>query len=245
MEVHQILEELAYDSHTLPREALETAISQRELISPCLIEILIKAATCIYEIIEMDHYQGHLYAMYLLAQFREHKAFLPIIHLMSFPGELPHSIFGDVLTEDLSRILASVCGPQISALYTLIENSCANEYARAAAQSACVWLVGSKQYPRDPIIRYFASLFETLEKTPSFVWDNLVSCLYDLHPQELYPQIKQAYELNLVKTDIIPLEKIESILHTSQEEHLQQLYRRTELIEDTISEMEKWLSCCN
>lgn len=242
MEVAHILEELAYDLGELPREAIESAIAKKTQIIPYLLEILEDAIKRIDEIIEDDNYQGHLYAMYLLAQFREERAYPLIIELFSFPGEIPHAIAGDVLTEDLARILASVCGKNIDPLIALIEKSSINEYVRAACQTCLVILVGCGLVSRLKVIDYFKSLFEgKLERVPSFAWDNLAACCCTLYPEELYPYIRKAFEENLINTTFINLENVASIMSEEKQARLFHLFQNAELIDDAVSEMEKWL----
>jgi|ERR1700722_5212280 len=242
MELAHILEELAYDLGELPREAIEAAIAKKTQITPYLLQILEDALNRIDEIIEDDNYQGHLYAMYLLAQFREERAYPYLIQLFSFPGEIPHAIAGDVLTEDLSRIFASVCGDHIDPLLSLIENVSINEYVRAACQTGLVILVGCGTCPRTKVIDYFKSLFEgKLERIPSFAWDNLVACCCSLYPEELYPHIRKAFDENLVNTTFISLEDVTSIMAEEKQSCIFHLFQNAELIDDAVSEMEKWL----
>lgn len=242
MEIPHILEELAYDMGELPREAIESAIAKRGQMTPYLINILKDAVDRIDDIIEDDNYQGHLYAMYLLAQFREKSAYPLLIRLFSFPGEIPHAIAGDVLTEDLSRILASVCGDHLEPLKSLIENPMVNEYVRAACQTTLVTLVGCGYQPRDKIIAYFKELFAgKLERRPSFAWDNLITCCCTLYPEETYMDILKAYEEGLVDPFFISLQDVATTLAEEKASHLFHLYHNAELIDDTVSEMEKWL----
>lgn len=243
MEIPHILEELAFDMGILPREAIEAAIAKKVEITPHLLQILKESILRISDIIEYDNYQGHLYAMYLLAQFREKKAYPLIIELISFPGEIPHAILGDVLTEDLSRILASVSQGEISLLKQVIENTYLNEYVRAAAQTALITLVGSSLISRSSVIDYFLSLFRgNMPRTPSFAWDNLISVCCDLYPEELLPEIHKAFQDSLIEKSFISFEDVKAILNEKKELHLLRLHQTAELIEDTVSEMEKWLS---
>ncbi len=243
MEIAHILEELAYDMGQLPREAIEASIAKKEQMTPYLLDILEDAIDRIDEIIEHDNYQGHLYAMYLLAQFREVRAYPLIIRLFSFPGEIPTIIAGDVLTEDLCRILASVSGGDIEPLKQAIVTPSINEYVRAACQSAMVTLVGCGLASRDEVVSYFHSLFKgRLERHPSFAWDNLVSSCCDLYPEEVYEDIKKAFDQNLIDPCFISLEDVGAILTERKDNHLFRLFSLAELIDDTVSEMEKWLS---
>lgn len=243
MEIVQILEELAYDSRDLPREAIESAVAKREQITPHLLKILSDSIDQIDMVIEQDNFQGHLYAMYLLAQFREVKAYPLILKLLSYPGDIPHIIAGDILTEDMSRILASVCNRRISPMQQIIENPVLNEYVRGACLTAIVILVGCRHLSRQEAIAYFATLFDQkLERTPSIVWGNLVACSYDLYPRELVSQILKAVDEGLVDRSFIPSSGIETILLNGEQEHLTTLFQRTELIDDAVTEMEKWIT---
>lgn len=244
MEITHILEELAYDMGELPREAIEAAVAKHEQITPHLIRILEEADARIDEIIENDNYQGHLFAMYLLAQFREKSAYPLLIKLASFPGEIPHIIMGDVLTEDFGRILASVCGGDIEPIKRIIENFRLNEYVRAAAITSLVTLVGCGHLPRIEVIHYFKSLMNgKLELSPSYVWDHLIACSCELYPEEIRVDIEGAFEKKLIDCSFIQLDEVKSILNNNKkEEHLYILSQNSELIEDTVTEMERWVS---
>lgn len=243
MDIHQILEEIAYDFGVLPREAIEAAILYKEQITPFLLDTLKKSSIYVEEIIEQDNYHGHLYAMYLLAQFRNQEAFGLIINLMSFPSDLPHLIFGDVLTEDLSRILASTYNLKHPLLEKLIESPHINEYCQAAAIETYPILVASQIMPRDPVIDYFDYLFtKGLAKKPSVAWASLATSACLLYPDALYQQIHLAYRANLINAEVFSMSQIEKTLASSKENHFEMLANQVELIEDTVSEMEKWLS---
>ncbi|MEG0036535.1 MAG: DUF1186 domain-containing protein [Victivallaceae bacterium] len=242
MDVAHILEDLAYDVGSLPREAIEAAVAKRDIISPYLLSILEEAIDRIPEIIEDESYQGHLYAMYLLAQFREIRAFPLIMQLFSFSGDIPHAIAGDVLTEDLPRIMASLCD-NIRLIQEIIENPNINEYVRAAAETSLVVMVGVGKQDRNSVIDYFRQLLEyKLEKVQSFAWDNLIAVACSLYPEELLISIKKAFDADLIDPSFISFEDVTNIINEeTKRDCLLELHQTTELIEDTLSEMEKWL----
>ncbi|MDD7386071.1 MAG: DUF1186 domain-containing protein [Chlamydia suis] len=242
MEISHILEDLVYDNGVLPREAIEAAIVKHNQITPYLLKILEEAIDHVSDIVDDDCYQGHLYAMYLLAQFRETRALPLIIKLFSFEQDIPHAIAGDVLTEDLSRILASVCD-DVSLIQELIETPRVNPYVQAAAISSLVTLVGIKKLSREAAIRYFGELLNyRLEKRPSFAWDNLIASICALYPKELFYPISKAFSAGLVDTSFISMEDVETIIHEeSIDSCLQEVFASTDLINDTLEEMEKWL----
>ncbi|WP_100934895.1 DUF1186 domain-containing protein [Candidatus Chlamydia corallus] len=242
MDISHILEDLAYDEGILPREAIEAAIVKQMQITPYLLHILQDATQRVPEIVNDGSYQGHLYAMYLLAQFRESRALPLIIKLFAFEDDTPHAIAGDVLTEDLPRILASVCDDD-SLIKELIETPKINPYVKAAAISGLVTLVGAGKTSRDKTIRYFAELLNyRLEKHPSFAWDNLIAGICTLYPGELFYPISKAFDGELIDTTFISMEDVENIIHEETiESCIHTLCSSTELINDTLEEMEKWL----
>jgi hypothetical protein len=206
----------------------------------------ILAHTCEYaaELAEDDGvYRAHLYAMYLLAQFRTTDACPLVYSLLTQPSDILDKLLGDVLTEGLPGILASICGGDTGFLKRIIENQQLDRYVRGAAMRSLVTIVARGIKPRGEIIEYFQSLFrEKLERSYSHVWNVLVSCSYDLYPEELVTDIEQAYDDGLVESFFISLEGVQDRLRETRETVLEQLRtnRHYRLIDATIGELESW-----
>ena len=62
------------------------------------------------------------YALYLLAKWREPRAFPYVVRWLSLPEELPFEIGGDIVTQDGARILAAVCDGDVAPIKALILN---------------------------------------------------------------------------------------------------------------------------
>ena len=73
--VEQIIAQLNTDASLLPRGALEQAILQQEAITPALLTIIENVAI---DPLSIDDTPAFTYALYLLAQFREKRAY-PLI----------------------------------------------------------------------------------------------------------------------------------------------------------------------
>jgi Protein of unknown function (DUF1186) len=242
MDVEEILQQLATNTGTFPREAVAQAIAQREAITPELLRVLAEAQHNIDDLQESDS-MAHIYAMYLLAQFREPRAYPLIVEFFSIPGDIALDTTGDVATEDLGRILASVSCGDIWLMTTLVENEHANEYVRVAALRGLVTLVACGEQSRDDIVAYYHQLFQgKIARDISFVWNGLVSASNALYPEELYDEIKRAYDDELIETFFIRLEDIDATLKRGKERVLDELQHnpRYSLITDTITEMEWW-----
>jgi hypothetical protein len=242
MNMEEIIERLKFYDGTFPRRALEEAAARREQVTPVLLQILEEAAHNVEDVYEQEDYMAHIYAMFLLAQFREKRAYPLVVDFFSAPGDIALEATGDVVTEYLSRILASVCHGDVSLIKQLAENEEADEYVRNAALESLVCLVATGQMAREEVLAYYKSLFENgLSKQPSHFWDGLVSCCTGLYPEEVYPQIKQAFEADLIDKWVIDLDFVNGHLSLGREEILSRLQDdRYRLIEDTIGEMESW-----
>jgi Protein of unknown function (DUF1186)/SEC-C motif len=243
MDIQQAVTELESQDLKFPRQALEWAIANRDVTIPKLIAMLERTVQDPQFSAENQKYMGHIYAMYLLAQFREKTAYPLIVELTSLAGEMTDRMIGDTLTEGLPRILAGVsCGDDYL-IRRLVENEDANEFVRDAALRALVTLVTAGEKSRDEVISYFQSLFRTkLPRKDSLIWSSLVSCSLDLYPGEVYRDIMQCYEEDLVDPEFVDEEDVEETMAKGKEAALQDLLRNPHfiLITDAIEAMEWW-----
>jgi hypothetical protein len=243
METAEILHQFERATARFARAAVEAAVARREEITPKLLRILEETADRAAQFDAEGDYMAHLYAMFLLAQFRETRAYPLVVRFASLPGDLLDSLCGDFITEDLGQVLASVCGGELAGIQSLIENEATDEWVRGAALSSLLTLVAAGQKSRDEIVGYFAGLFRgKLLRKWSHVWDTLVSYSSDLYPEELLDDIKRAYEDGLVDPRYIGFDNVKRDLAVGKDRILARLannpHRR--LVEDTVAEMGWW-----
>ena len=192
---------------------------------------------------EKPNFFGHIFSFYLLAQFKETRAYPLIAKIFSHTSEDVDLIAGDFVTEGLNRVLASVCDGNLIPLKRLIENKHVYEYVRGAALEALVILVVHGLKTRDEILDYYRSLFRgKLEREESHAWNALVGCCCDLHLEELYDEIKWAYDEDLIDLDFIKLRDVRNNFQKNKEQHFEELKNdsHNKLIDDTIECMEWW-----
>lgn len=185
-------------------------------------------------------YFGHLFAIFLLAKFRESRAYPLLLRIVSLPGETVFELLGDVVTENLGAILASVSGDDDAGLKTLIENPEANEYVRSAALRGLVTQVAAGRRTRDEVMEYFAGLFHRLDRRPNYVWSALAGRCADLCPLEVQQEIREAYEDGLIEPLVIRPDDIQEAITLGKEGALKNL-RRYMPIDDLEKEM-GWMS---
>lgn len=152
MELQAVLEIFRTAEVGFPTEAVQQAISRREEITPHLLAILENTIANAAAINEEGGRMEHLFAMFLLAQFREPLAWPLVIRLASLPGPVVDGLCGDFIPEDLHRVLASVFDGNLGLLYPLIVNRSADDYVRGAAIQSLATMVVHGIVPRETVV---------------------------------------------------------------------------------------------
>jgi hypothetical protein len=152
MDVQPILAQLERNEGHFPKAAIREAIDHRSEIIPPLLDVVEAVARDPQSFAGDPKRMIHIYAMYLLAQFRESRAYPLLVQIFSAPGELPMDLAGDVVTEDLGSILASVSDGDMSGMTSLVENEQANEFVRSAALKGLVTLVACGKRNRNEVM---------------------------------------------------------------------------------------------
>jgi hypothetical protein len=239
MTIPEILKELEPYTGKFPMKAMRAAIEQREAITPELLRVLESVAAAPSEWAARKDNMLPLFAIFLLAQFREKRAYAPIVKMFSAPGETPFDLFGDTVSEGLSQILASVYDGNPAPLHGLVESEQVNEFVRSAALDTFLVLEHTGQMPRAEVVEYFRSLFHgKLQRTHSYAWDGFVCAVADLPAPELLEEVRQAYAEGLVDETVADLEGIERDIVAPKPRRQD----RQHLITDAIAEMEWWSS---
>jgi hypothetical protein len=242
MELEEILSALSVYRGRLPVEELEAASARQEQVTPHLLKSLEELPARAAELVEDQDAMFHLFALYLLAQFREHKAYPLVVRVCRMPAEYVDGLWGDTITEDMGRVLASVWGGGLEPLKSLVEDGDVEPYTRGAALRALSVLALEGMVPRDVVIAYHAALFRgKLPRTPSFVWDELASEAVDLHARTLAHDIEQAYRDGLLDPGFMDPDFVKEHLEMDRETALARARKmRGGLMKSAVEEMEGW-----
>ena len=245
MEVAEIIGRFERATGRFERAAVEAAVARKDEIVPELLRVL-------EEIADLDRarqldaegdYMAHIYAMFLLAQFREHRAYPLVVRIALLPGDLLDSLFSDFITENLGNVLASVCDGHVEEIQAIIENPDADEWVRGAALGSLVTLVAAGLKSREETVAYFASLFHgKLTDRNDVVWSDLAGYSTDLYAPELLGEMERAFEEGLIDPISIGLDDVRGDLAKGEEWALARLADNPhrKLIDDTVKKMEWW-----
>ncbi|HBW35067.1 DUF1186 domain-containing protein [Desulfosporosinus sp. BICA1-9] len=233
-----------FEDH-FPTEAVKYALSNKEEAITELLEILEYTLSDIEILSNDESYLVHFPAIYILAYFREGKAYESLIKIASLPDEQIFDLLGDSVTEDFKNILASVCNGNIEPIKGIIENSSLDEYVRSEALESLLILLNHGMVPREQLVFYFKELFNgKLEVDYSDVWDTLLRCCSLIHPAGLTDDIEKAVADGKVMEFLADLDFINLQLKRSIKEVLDELKKDEDysfITKEDVFELEGWV----
>lgn len=231
-----------YDA-VYPKEAVDEAIELQKEITPHLMAIVQETAANPGKYL-LNNSMSHIYAVMLLAYFRESKAHQPIFELFSLPEHFISPLFEDLITEDLPTILVQTCGGSVEQIKQLILNKKAYEYCRSAAATALTYAVIEGYETRENAIQFLSSLFTgTEDNNPdSSFWAMIVDDMVNLYAEEAISVIEKAFADDLIDEFFIDLDYVHELMAKGKEEMLQKLREEKERrsIDDIHASMAWW-----
>lgn len=159
------------------RSTLENLIATMgEGICPLLRDALDLVTADAKRIARGDKTDIQIYALYVLAQYRDAESLDAVCRLFRLRGNhLLYNLIGDIMTEESPRLLVSIAGENFDPIRGIVEDSNAYEFARNAALTALGMLMALGRIPREELMLYFERLYDGgLERTHSYVWDELI-----------------------------------------------------------------------
>jgi hypothetical protein len=240
MSKEEILETLSRPGRVLSREIIEEIQHNPETFREELIQILNREAANPQTPASRTEQNDWLYAIYILSELREKKAYDLIIRLFSREGNFLNPLTGDIVLQNLGQILASVARGDTSLIKNLIENEAFNEYCRGAGIEALVIMVEIGELSREDLYHYFDELFKKLQRIAIFPWTILSQSAILLFKKSFLKEVKQAFNNNLIDEIYLDLEEVEDFLAKPELSQLALSKKKYGIIIDAASAMDWW-----
>lgn len=232
-----------------PSKQVKYALEHKDEVISELLEILeytVKNAKILFK----DHkYLIHLPAIYLLAYFREKKAYGGIVQLLSYKDEVVYGLLGDTVTEELKNILASVCDGDINPLKKIIENPSIDEFIRCEALEALLVLLNEEKLKREELVFYYKELMNgKLEKDYSYIWELLPTCCWSIYPKGLINDVEQAIKDGKIDSFLVDWDLMDTNLKKTPKEVLRELKKNENyyfINKEDVFLLEEWVGGFN
>jgi len=244
MELSQALENIKQIGDNFAKDEVLCIRENKDTAIPVLLDIVRNIADNFDEIPEStEDITDPAYAMFLLAEFKVHEAFDPIIRLLELEEDECDWLLGDMITCDMDSIIASIAtAGDIKRIKAVVENSTLNEFQRYAALKALTIMYSEGIYPRAELVDYLGNLLERFADDEDFIsW--IVGDCKDISATEHYARIRNLFKNNKVDTSIIGVKHFaEDAPLVSEEEVLKRIKEDpyTKIITDTIESMNWW-----
>lgn len=179
-----------------------------------------------------------LYAMYLLAEFRETRAYRPMVRVARTPGV--DEFLADIVTKDLDRIMGAVWDGDSEPLLELLGDSMGDEFARSAGLSAIGVLYRAGRMDRPELLALLDEAYDfRLERTPMLAWDTWVALVAVFGIHERLERVRELYREGLANPGFEPLDSVEKRIPKGGEEWEIKHYSA---FTTTVDEMSWWHS---
>ncbi len=242
LDLETIIAELdAPHDGTLPKRAIREAQRRGTEIVPRLID-LVKKGTATIRAGEMPTTNGHLFALYLLTEFRARDALPAIVEAMSLPGDGSFELFGDAITEDLNRMFAVLAAGQPELMDALISDRSINEYVRWQAATTYLHWVRDGRWTREQAVQKLRKhLLQATRDRDDEAATGLVSELVSYSPHECLDEINEAFQLDLVDEMFVDEVTVAESIREGESWFQREMRNlRPDGVQDTVEELERW-----
>jgi hypothetical protein len=183
------------------------------------------------------------YATYLLAKWRETRAYPLIIRWLSLPGEDAFIIGDDTVTQDGARFIASTFDGNFAPIHSLILNRQANEFCRGEAIGSMALLAAWGEVSRETVEEHFLWLArEGLDRESSQVWNNLAASAVDIEALRTFSELRRAYDEGLIEPSFMSASELDEVEAGPQGDWIER-YRDSQQPISDVAEATAWWQC--
>lgn len=141
------------------------------------------------------------YALFLLAEFREKRAFPLVLKLIELAGLDPYNILGEGIMDNLHSILCSVYDGDLESLNRIILNDKLDGWSRGMALNVYQYLYENDMIKKEDLISFLRkviSTFKESEEDVSSIADGVITIIKNCHIFEMIEDVQNMYDEELV-----------------------------------------------
>jgi hypothetical protein len=187
-------------------------------------------------------YMLPLVAMFVLAELRERSAYPAIVRLCRLPEEELDYVLGDVVTERLAQILASVAQGDDTLLRDLVADARIDEIVRGVALQAMACAAVEGDLDRSQFREHLRDILRgrVIPPQPCWVWDEAVCIATDLGFVEMLPDILARFDDGVLKPGAISRAEVIEELSCERVPYQPRQPRRYGYTRDAATELDVW-----
>ena len=242
MTPEQILDALTFQDE-LPRDAMLAAGERREELIPLFLACTERLSKASLDTLDEADASAFLFIYFLLGEWRDPRAYRPLITLLKQKPEMLDHLLGDAVTEGTARVIAGVCDGDLQPIIGVIEDPDADEFIRAEMINALALIARFYPQARQAVVAYLEGFFASEFEKTEFLWASWAFAVADLGLTQLETQVQEAFQQEWITPDHADFDFFQEQLRQSVEKGeplWSQSSRNTGLIGNAIDELSRW-----
>ena len=226
-----------------PREAMIEAGQRRDEMVPVFIDLIHRLRRAEPDTVAEDDMAAFLFAFFLLGEWRDVRAYRPLLALLRRDGAFLEALIGDAITEGSSRVVAGLFDGDLAPIVEVIEDANADMFVRGQMIDALVLIARSHPDVAPAIREWMEAFVSTDVEKPEEVWESWAFAVAELGLAHLEPMVVQAYENEWISPDLSTIENFRDVLREATELGASRWFhqsRNTRPIESAIDELAGW-----
>lgn len=236
-----IMRELARND-MFPSDAMAAATEQRDVMAPVFIALLDRISRQRSGAMSDADLMALIPATYLLTQWRETRAYHPLLRLLRRPTKTVDLTLGDAVTESAFRMVAGTFDGDLNPLFDAILDLSADDFARGAMMCALVLIAQLNPTLRPEIENFIRSFLTRQPKAPPDLLISWADVVADLGLEDMSETVQAVFDKGQIPKDYYDFSDFLGDLEATRAAGgvpTSPRYRHG-LIEDAIEELSRW-----
>jgi len=237
----EIMRELARND-IFPKNAMAAATVQSDVMAPVFVALLERISRQRSGAMSDADLMALIPATYLLAQWRETRAYHPLLRLLRRPTLTLDLTLGDAVTESAFRMVAGTFDGDLDPLFDAIMDLRADDFARGAMMCALVVIAQSHPMLRPEIENFIRSFLTRQPKAPPDLLISWADVVADLGLEDMIETVRAVFDKGQIPKDYCDFSHFLGDLEATRAAGGVPASRRYQqgLIEDAVEELSRW-----
>lgn len=237
----EILQDFARDD-IFPKAAMSAAGQYRETMAPVFVDLINRLASQRIAAMEDRDVMALIPAFHLLGEWREARAYRPILILLRQPTRTLDHLLGDAVTESAFRVVAGTFDGDLHPLFDAILDRKADVFARSSLMNALVLIAQLHPEHRAAIGAFFRSFLTRCPEAPEGVLTGWMDAIADLGLEDMTEDVRMLFQQGLIPPDYCDfghfLEDLRATLGSGGVPGNRRYHQA--VITDAINELSRW-----
>ncbi len=237
----EIMRSLARDD-IFPKAAMIAAGADRETMVPVFVDLVSRLGSQPVSAMKDDEVMALIPIVHMLGEWRDPRAYRPLVHLLRRPTRILDHLLGDAITETSFRVIAGTFDGDLQPLFEAIEDPEADDFARSSLMNALVLITQLHPDQRTSIENYFRTFRRRCPEVPGDVLAGWVDAIADLGLEDMSEDVRVVFDTKLIPEDYCNFDHfLEDLQATRDAGGIPENSRYGKsVIADAVEELSKW-----